>query len=336
MRWRMPQGLRRAVVRSIGLALLAFLVPVAAGAASLRFRGHGGSPGDDFVFPDRVKVAAAPPATANVGAGDFTIEFWMRASEADNPNPGQSCGFGIDWVNGNILIDRDRFNQGRKFGISLLGGTVGFGASSDSVSYTLCGTTNVLDLQWHHVAVERRASDGRMRIWVDGALDASGPISGGPDGDLSYPAEAVPGSYCSPDGGSGSESCANSDPFLVFGAEKHGFSGINYDGWLDEVRLSTVIRYTSAFTPPGSPQVPDADTAALYHFEEGAGSVAGDDGAGGSDGQVFFGGAAPSGPEWSSLSPFDAAPAVPALAALARLALAAALAAAAWAGSSRT
>jgi hypothetical protein len=281
-----------------------------------------------------VKIAAAPPSAANLGAGDFTIEFWMRASAADNPNPAQSCGFGIDWVNGNILIDRDRFNQGRKFGIALLGGRVAFGASSDSVSYTLCGTANVLDLDWHHVAVERRASDGRMRIWVDGALDASGPSSGGPDGDLSYPSDAVPGEFCSPDGGSGSESCENSDPFLVFGAEKHGFSGINYAGWLDEVRLSTVIRYTSAFTPPGSPQLPDANTAALYRFEEGAGSVAGDDAPGGSDGQIFFGGAAPGGPEWSSLSPFPAP--VPALGGLARLALVAALAVAAWARSARS
>ncbi len=336
MGWWMPPGLRGAVVGSAGLVLLTLLVPMGAGAASLRFRGHGGSPGDEFVFPDRVKVAAAPPSAANVGAADFTIEFWMRASAADNPNPGLSCGFGIDWVNGNILIDRDRFNQGRKFGISLLGGAVAFGASNDSVDYTLCGTTNVLDLEWHHVAAERRAADGRMRIWVDGALDASGPASGGPDGDLSYPADAVPGSYCSEGGGSGSESCANSDPFLVFGAEKHGFSGINYAGWLDEVRLSTVIRYTSPFTPPGSPQVPDANTAALHRFDEGAGNIAGDAAAGDSDGQIFFGGAAPSGPEWSSLSPFDTAPPVPALAAVARLVLAAALVAAATAGRART
>jgi hypothetical protein len=293
--------------QALGAVLVLLLYPCVAGAsASLRFYGHGGSTGDGFVFPDRVKVDSAPTSAANVGSGDFTVEFFVRASAAENPNPSQSCGFGIDWVNGNILIDRDRYNQWRQWGIALLGGRVAFGASNDLVGYTLCGSAVVTDDAWHHVAVERRAADGRMRVWVDGALDAEGPVTGGPSGDMSYPAGAIPGDYCNPDGGAGSSSCANSDPYLVFGAEKHGFSGINYSGWLDEIRLSESLRYDTAFTPPTAPFAPDADTAALYHFDEVGGSVAIDASGGGSDGTLFFGGDPPAGPVRSSETPFAA------------------------------
>jgi len=261
------------------------------------------------VFPDRVKIDTTPTAAVNVGASDFTIEFFLRALSGENNNASQSCGPGIDWVNGNILVDRDRFSQGRKFGIALLGGGIAFGASDDYVSggaidYTLCGATDVRDGVWHHVAVERRASDGRMRIWLDGALESESPAMVGPAGDMSYPAAAVPGNYCSPDGGGGSQSCQNSDPYLVFGAEKHGYTGLNFSGWLDEIRLSNNLRYAAVFVPTTTPFVPDPDTAALYHFDEPGGDTVTDASGGGSNGTIFFGGAVPAGPLRSPDSPF--------------------------------
>jgi hypothetical protein len=298
-------------VRALLVVLL--LIPLGASAASLRFRGHGGSAGDSFAFPDRVKVPMLPASAANVGAGDFTVELWLRASAAENPNPARTCGPGVAWIEGNILIDRDRFGQRRKYGVSLLGGRIAFGVSSDTGEHTLCGQRDVRDLAWHHVAVQRRASDGMMWIWIDGALDASGPPADGPASDVSYPAGAAPASSCSPDGGSGFSSCESSDPFLVFGAEKHGYDGINFSGWLDEIRLSRSLRYSAAFTRPPAAFAPDADTAALWHFDEAQGSVTADASGGGSTGQIFFGGAAPAGPEWSSESPFPAAAAIPAL-----------------------
>jgi hypothetical protein len=297
----------------LALALCVIASPPAT-AQSLRFFGHGGSPGDDFVFPDRVKITSTPPAAVNIGAGDFTIEFFLRATAADNPNGGVACGFGIAWVNGNILVDRDRFNQGRKWGISLLDGAIAFGVSSDASDYTLCGSALVLDDAWHHVAVDRRASDGRMRIFIDGALDAETPaVSGLPSGDVSYPASGVPGAFCSPDGGSGSSPCSNSDPFLVFGAEKHGFSGINYSGSLAEVRLSNTLRYSGPFARPDALFAPDGATAALYHFAEGSGATTADASGQGGTGTLFFGGSPPAGPIWQPDSPFAARlPAFPA------------------------
>jgi hypothetical protein len=93
---------------------------------------------------------------------------------------------------------------------------------------------------------------------------------------------------------------------LVLAAEKHD-AGVDYPsfaGWLDELRISTVLRYSDDFTPQG-PFSPDADTAALYHFDEGAGTVLGDSSGavgGPSDGVIAIGGD-PAGPQWSDDEP---------------------------------
>ncbi len=123
-----------------------------------------------------------------------------------------------------------------------------------------------------------------MWLFVDGVLEAQ---ADGPDGDVSYPDDATPASP--------------NDPFLVLGAEKFD-TGAAYDGFMDEVRISSALRYAGVFTRPTSPFTADADTAALYHLDEGAGAVAGDsaDVAGGpSDGALASGGS-PAGPEWTS------------------------------------
>ncbi len=271
------------------------------GGYSLRFHGNG------YLAPgmDRVKIQVDDPSNSlpgppvDVGAEDFTIEFWMKAHAGENTAAPTTCGANVNWIYGNIVVDRDRFNQDRKFGLSVAGGRVVFGVSGDGTGdMTICGTSDVLDGAWHHIAVARRRSDGWLWLFVDGQLEAQ---VDGPDGDVSYPDDGVPGNYC---GGP----CVNSDPYLVLGAEKHdaGSAYPSYSGWLDEMRISTALRYSASFERPTSPFLPDAYTAALYHFDEGTGSTVGDSSgaAGGpSDGSIYFGGD-PAGPEWSSLTPF--------------------------------
>ena len=251
---------------------------------------------------DRIRVPIDDPANslpgspADVGGTDFTIEFWMRATAADNPAPSVSCGANANWLQGHLIVDRDRPGD-RRFGVSIANGRVVFGVSGDGTGdRTLCGTRRVLDDAWHHVAVERRRSDGRLWIFVDGILDVQ---SDGPDGDVSYPDDAI---AADPD-----------DTDLVFGAEKSG-TGLSYSGYLDEIRFSTVLRYTSGFTRPNRPFVTDADTAALYRLDEATGDVIGEvSGATGgpSNGQRAFGGS-PAGPEWSNdvVAPLGGAPAL--------------------------
>lgn len=286
------------------MARLLFMIAIAAATAcpagfSLRFYGNGVAAPD----LDRVKIRIDDPNNtlegppADVGAGDLTLEFWLKGNRSENGAPEVSCGNNVNWIYGNIVIDRDRFNQDRKFGVSIAGGRVVFGVTGQGGGdQTICSSTAVLDGRWHHIAVERRRSDGWMWLFVDGVLQAQ---ADGPDGDISYPNDGVPGNFC---GGP----CINSDPFLVLGAEKHdaGSAYPSFSGWLDELRISSVLRYAANFTPPAGPFVADLQTAALYHFDEGAGDVITDSALGGASPGVRRYGGSPAGPEWSPDTPF--------------------------------
>jgi formylglycine-generating enzyme required for sulfatase activity len=58
-----------------------------------------------------------------------------------------------------------------------------------------------------------------------------------------------------------------------------------FDGAIDEVRISSVARYTADFTPQQRFE-PDDKTEVLYHFDEGAGTVAKDSSPHGRDGKI--------------------------------------------------
>ncbi len=268
---------------------------------SIRFFGNGVNAPDQ----DRAKIQIDevgnnnPGPPADVGSTDFTIEFWIKATSADNNSSGVVCGNNVNWINGNIVFDRDRYNQNRKFGISIAGGYVVFGISVAS-DFTVCSSTQVLNNTWRHIAVQRKVSDGAMSIYIDGVLSGSGT---GPTGDLSYPDNGVPCNNCCNGG-----NCNFSDPYIVLGAEKHdaGVAYPSYNGFMDELRISNIIRYTSNFTPATNAYSPDANTMALYHFNEGTGTVINDvSGASGgpSNGFINIGGN-PQGPIWSADSPF--------------------------------
>jgi hypothetical protein len=104
------------------------------------------------------------------------------------------------------------------------------------------------------------------------------------------------------------------DPYLVIGAEKHdaGPQFPSFSGWVDEVRVSNVIRYAANFTRPAGPFTADANTVGLYHFDEGpaaeacTGTVLDGSGAAGgpSNGVCNHGGAGTAGPVYTSDNPF--------------------------------
>ncbi|MFN3628845.1 MAG: hypothetical protein ACK4XK_02120, partial [Casimicrobiaceae bacterium] len=102
-----------------------------ASAGSLRFFGTGS--GD----VDRVKIRVdSPPTAADVGATDFTIDFWLRALSGENAGV-VSCGVNDGWMTGNVVLDRDIYGPGPDWGVALgarsAGGMhVAFGASDAS------------------------------------------------------------------------------------------------------------------------------------------------------------------------------------------------------------
>ncbi len=276
------------VFLSLVLVSLVLANPVFADS-SLRFFGNGiAAPG-----LDRVEIALDDPQRpVDVGAGDFTIELWLKALPGENTSNFSCTGANDDWINGNIFLDRDIFGAGDwgDWGISLALGKVMFGAADANGGATACGATHLADGQWHHLALTRRADDGQIVIWLDGAFDGDAI---GPAGDISYRNQRVGATH---------------DPFLVIGAEKHdaGAAYPSFSGWVDELRISTVQRYVAPFAVPAAPFASDASTAALYHFDEAQGIVLGDSSTapgGPSDGVIHVGGN-PSGPAWSTDTPF--------------------------------
>lgn len=243
------------------------VTPPPDGNYALQFFGTGSGDVDRVKIRIDDPVEGMPPRRADIGGDDFTIEFWLRTPPGANRAGPVTCGENVAWIGGNIVLDRDRYNAGRKFGLSLAGGIVVFGVTVATDAHrTICGQRRIDDGLWHHVAVTRALASGELHLYVDGALEA-GPVAG-PPGDLSYPDRAIPGDFCR-------GPCTRSDPFLVLGAEKHDV-GPDYPafaGELDELRLSSVIRYDGPFEVPSSAFVPDSATAALYHFDEGAGEL---------------------------------------------------------------
>jgi hypothetical protein len=136
----------------------------------------------------------------------------------------------------------------------LVGGDTGFSVGpTDGLSWG----TSVLDGDLHHVA---GTFDGeKATLFVDGVKQAFADGS---------PAEDV-----------------TSTLRLGCNASSNAYLGL-----MDEVRLSSVVRYDSDFDRPVTAFTEDADTVALYHFDEGAGETA-EDSSGDRDASVY-------GPQW--------------------------------------
>jgi hypothetical protein len=282
------------VIALVGLlAALPSATPVAAnGGSALRFFGTG--PGDS----DRVKIPLGPLTNGQISssfpvnvAGDFTVEFWMRAEPGTNEAPDCSAN---GWYYGNIMLDRDVDGAGDygDYGVALCDGRIAFGVSAGEDDRLATGATQVTDGEWRHIAVTR-ADGGQLAIFVDGRLDGQ---AAGPAGRIDYRTDRA-------------TEQPNSDPYLVLGAEKHDYEGsYYYNGWLDDLRLSDTVRYTADFARPTAPHPADDVTVALYRFDEGAGTQIADSSSGSSNGELIPRSGAVA-EHWSPDTPFQIEPA---------------------------
>lgn len=234
---------------------------------------------------DKVKVKVGEPSNAaNVGQSDFTIECWIRpAVSQSTTGSGVTAGANYSWIEGSIFIDRDLLGSvggGGDWGASLTdAGLLAFGVENSGGSQrTIVGTTDLRDAAWHHIAIQRQRSSGDLSIYVDGAREAF--QASGPSGDVHYDDALTPG--------------ANTEnPYLCFGGEKHDITWAGqYAGGMDEIRVSTSLRYSgTTYEVPVNPFVADASTVLLYHCDEPSGTTLTDTSGNGLDATLYVGGA---------------------------------------------
>ena len=284
------------------LYCLLLLMPFGVMAQSdhaLRFYGTGvGPPGqqDRILIPVDDNQPGDASTPIDVGASDFTFEFWMRGRLQDNPT--NHAGGGMDfndynWIEGNIILDRDVWcGTERNFGLSLVGGKIRFGVgegdAGGSSSLTIEGNRDVLDDSWHHVAAVRDAAAGTLMLVVDGTLDHISPLDYN-NADLSYPDAGIPVT-----GDCSSGQLTAYGWYLVVAAEKHdaGSAYPSYNGYLDELRIWDTARSVAEIRDNRF-QIIDNNTPGLvghYRFEEGSGTVIQDSSmANAPDGQLVAG-----------------------------------------------
>lgn len=221
----------------------------------------------------RTMTVAIAALALILGAGDATAQFG-GALWFDGGDRVEGIVDGASSANGTIeafVIADDTANR------SIVGRTDSSGPESQSSHQlringgkfefylytgtlnTVTGTTTVVAGETYHVAGVY-TSGGQMRLFVDGVEEGTPRTIG--------TAWLLGDRY-------------------VLGANTigHPSSFPAFLGTIDEVRISSVVRYSSNFTRPTGPFTADADTVHLLHLDDGSGQTATNSGTG-SDGTL--------------------------------------------------
>ena len=193
--------------------------------------------------------------------GPLTIEAWFTAQPGDKPNAND-----VDAKTDAIWsLQNPQSKTVANFILDRVNGAWWFGAGVErlvrTVHYSFTRTDNRTDLYGvrHHAAFVR---DGdQIRMFVDGVPKRAGGTVVDLDKTPNDPAVRF----------------TEVEKFFLGAAVSSDGKNLTryYHGNVDEFRISNSVRYTDAFTPD---QIfaKEADTVALYHFDEGQGDVLSD------------------------------------------------------------
>jgi hypothetical protein len=186
---------------------------------------------------------------------DFTVEGWVRRTGSEGAQHAIAYKRDAGSENGwGLYIAIDTPSSGHAAWVQ----SGGSDPRLDSTSTQLPGT-------WLHVAYtfawDSQANEGTGTLFVDG-LPAGSDI--------------LP----SPSHSSAAALNLGRDP---------GFDTYYLEGQLDDVRISSVVRYDGLFAPAAQSITADADTIGLWRLEEGTGAHAADSGPNGFHGTVVNG-----------------------------------------------
>jgi hypothetical protein len=234
-------------MRNVKLATLALFVSVCAltqicDAAQMALKLEG-DVGSYFAVPDH------PSLAKDIGSA-LTVEAWINPAITVEEN-------GLEMM---ILNKEDSYeiaDVDDTFQVALRPADVG----SDTAGWEYWNSeVSIPKNTWTHVAA---TWDGTtIRTFVNGKF-AMAFEKLGPDGNK--------GTLSFENGSSGGKATLKVGRRGRGDADRHSI----FNGMIDEVRISKVIRYTEAGYPvPGKAFEPDADTVALYHFDEASTAAA--------------------------------------------------------------
>jgi len=195
---------------------------------------------DDYVvLPDNLLSSVT---------GNFTIEMWVYwRGPSDNRwqrilDFGNSSQYMYLTPSGKeVATNTSRLT----FGITIFG---------DCCEKRLQAPTELSMNTWHHIAITLDDANDMAKMYLDGVEVASNNAT-----NLNATDVAATQNWL---GRSKFSDAPFLDPY--------------FNGIIDEFRISNVIRYTGNFTPQQAQFGTDANTVALYHFNEGSGQTTAD------------------------------------------------------------
>lgn len=200
--------------------------------------------------PNRYGVAVPHDPALSIGDTPgpvFTVELWAFIR-----TPNQNARLVTKRPDGTSSTQTDYI-------IFLESGRLYWGTGSVADSCAWMSVPEPTASEWHHIAATIDTTTARKTLYIDGQLAFS----------CGYAIKAA----------------ANSNELRIGGYLDSGVVSWAFDGRIDEVRLSSIVRYDSDFTPATSLSA-DADTIALYTFDEGTGTTAADSSSNGFDGDI--------------------------------------------------
>lgn len=187
--------------------------------------------------------AQCEPVVATTDAapvGNYALQFDGANSYASVESLTLASDFTIEaWVK--VGSDGYIFSSSGDPGLMSVG-SGGYPQFYDGANWHYASVLNIADSNWHHLAVTKSGTS--YSFWLDGEGEA---FSG--------------------------ESTVGITGAAYFG-QAYNFGG-RFSGVLDEIRISSVVRYTGSFTPAYS-HTPDADTVAYWKLNEGTGTTSAD------------------------------------------------------------
>ena len=183
-------------------------------------------------------ITADDHANWNFGSSEFTIDFWVRFKSFPDYTVGLNCYIFNQWVDSThyqyldiIPADANTLQLRYRFNNAFGGGAESITRDWDSPALNT----------WYHVALVRGwgSDSDEFAFTVDGVLLDS------------------------------SETITETVPDLAAGIEIGSMTALSSDdfnGYLDEFRISTAARWTAAFTPPTSQYPFGDDSGADYEI----------------------------------------------------------------------